>query len=782
MVDLGECLIQWLNRNELGIQCKSLSDLSDGILLYELMSKVSPEYFDMECISIDVKNNWALKLGNLRRLKKALDKYLEEELKMSHTKLDRIDLPNLARKGNPDDAIKLFEAIFFAIIHCPQKQVYIKRMMELDESAQITLMAFIQKIIGEDNENPMGDSDLVRKEVEILRNDKKKLSKQVLELEQEITGYIEDKARLAQQIQQLKGENERLYTDIEKKSEQEARHSVSLVNELKIRLMEKDEQIADFQKSFDKMKKQYENEIAQLKDDIDVATAKNYQNMNADKTLQQYKKRLESLAGIKQKAADLQKQNENLMETVASQHTELEVLAGLRKQIVQYKEQVNKEKNRADTLSFNLENKEKMIKKYEKEIVEFRQKVSLLESKNQELMLDRQDSSHASEDSFIIQSEKELVIIPSQNRTFKSRQSCLPTAHEQIELTIRELNHQKTMIDTKKLEIKSYKERILMVIEEMHTRGYEYMGVIKQLESNNLILSEQIQVMNESLAEKEHEKVVHEQTMYELEEVKATKATLLNDIKNLYTEKDAIHKKYLDCREEYFVLQASVNSKDMTVRELELELRVIGDKIGAYEQKEKVYVNELASLRRNSATNTGGSQQLMELEREMIALRNDNSELQQRLEQKNKVINEVTTAKEEVIKKLQLENIEIKEKCKQEIEIKNQEFMQQSEEAVNELMKQREQLAAKLQFERRNTMIGWQRAMSIKDPTLLISEEIFKLREALVEKEKEIARVTKNNKELKMCWKDSAKLLKSVWKQLGDETKKIEEAVRKRHG
>ena len=38
----------------------------------------------MECISLDVKNNWALKLGNLRRLKKALDKYLEEELKISN--------------------------------------------------------------------------------------------------------------------------------------------------------------------------------------------------------------------------------------------------------------------------------------------------------------------------------------------------------------------------------------------------------------------------------------------------------------------------------------------------------------------------------------------------------------------------------------------------------------------------------------------------------------------------------------------------------------------------
>lgn len=718
----------------------------------------------------------------MRRLKKALDKFMEEELKLSNSKLDRIDLPSLARKGSPDDVVKLFEAIFYAVINCPQKQTYVKRLMELEEYEQMTLMPFLQKLIGDDNENPIEETGLTRKELEMLRSDKKKLQKQVADLERELSDINDDKIRMAQTIQNLKGENERLITDIEKKSEQQERHSITLVNELKIRITEKNEQIIDMQKSMDKTKKNYELEITQLKDDLDIATAKIYQNLNADKTLQQYKKRLETLAGIKQKAIDLQKQNENLMETVSSQHNELEVMSGLRKQIIQLKEQVGKEKGRADTLSFNLENKEKMLKKFEKEIGEYRQKINILESKIQELKFENQESPQASEDSFVLQNDKDVINICPGPRFMKPRASAQLTTHEQIEITLIELNRQKTMTNTKKLEIKSCKERLFMCLEEMQTKEYEYKSIINQLETNNQILSDQIQVINDNLSEKENDKIIHEQTMCELEDVKALKAALLNDIKSLYAEKDAIHKKYLACREEFYVLQASINSKDMTIRELELEFKVLNEKLRSFEDKERVYEIELASLRRNSLTNTGSSQQLMGQEREMIALRTEVSELNHRLEEKNKVITEITQTKEETIQNLQKENAELIEKHKQEIEIKSQEFIQQSEEAVNELLKQREQLAAKLQVERRNTMLGWKRAMSIRDPTLMISDEIFKLRGILAEKEKEISKVNQNNKNLKACWKDSARLLKAVWKQLGDETKKIDEAMKKKQG
>ena len=737
----------------------------------------------MECITLDVKNNWALKLGNLRRLKKALDKYLEEELKFSNSKFDRIDLPRLARKAEPEDMVRLIESVLYAILNCPSKTVYIKRIMELNETMQVQLMFFIQKLMGDSEDAPMQDNEMVKKEYETMKAEKRKLSKQVGELEQELSSANDANLRLSTTVEQLKDENERLYEDISRKSVQEERISTAFVNELKVRLNEKEDSMAEMRKAVDKVKKQYENEIAQLKDDLDIANAKIYQNINADKTLQQYKKKLESLAGLKQNSDDLQRQNENLMQTVKSQLEQIDQMPGLKKQIAGLKELVLKEKSRADTLSFNLDTKEKMMKKYEKEIIEGKQKISILESKNQELLQELQESSQNSEDSFTIPADRKGGNLASQlnfSEAFSPRKSCLPTSHEQIAKAMVELESQKSITENKKLEIKQYKESLKMCLEEMSSRLYSYQGVIKQLEENNCILSDQIQVINDSLAEKENDKVVHEQTMYELEEVKASKSALLNDFKALNTEKDSVSKRLAETKEDLAGLLALANSKEMSLKELEFEIKVLREKLQAADEKEKVYNVQIASLRENSVLGHE-SQAVMDLERQVIALKNENSEIKLRFDEGKTRTNQIVRTKDETIEKLQQEIEENKEKFCEEIEVKTREIMAQSEEAMNELFKQREQLAAKLQFERRNTMIGWQRAMSVKDPTLLVSEEIFKLREALVEKEKEITRVSRNNKELKICWKDSAKLLKAVWKQLGDETRKIEDAVKKRH-
>ena len=99
----------------------------------------------------------------------------------------------------------------------------------------------------------------------------------------------------------------------------------------------------------------------------------------------------------------------------------------------------------------------------------------------------------------------------------------MSTAQEQLETILKDLNYQKSLVKAKKTEVKSLKETVLMCLEEMHGKYYDYESMIKQLESNNIILGDQIQIMSENLAEKEHDKIVQEQTMYELEEVKATK-------------------------------------------------------------------------------------------------------------------------------------------------------------------------------------------------------------------------------------------------------------------
>ena len=126
--------------------------MSDGVLFYELLSTVyglisSQDFFDLDAISLDVKNTWALKLGNLRKLKKNLDRYSVDELHLKTTKFDRIDLPLIARTGNPAELLKLFEYVMLVIVNCPQKHIFIKRIMDLEEYVQVQLMFLIQKVM-----------------------------------------------------------------------------------------------------------------------------------------------------------------------------------------------------------------------------------------------------------------------------------------------------------------------------------------------------------------------------------------------------------------------------------------------------------------------------------------------------------------------------------------------------------------------------------------------------------------------------------------------------------
>ena len=145
----------------------------------------------------------------------------------------------------------------------------------------------------------------------------------------------------------------------------------------------------------------------------------------------------------------------------------------------------------------------------------------------------------------------------------------------------------------------------------------------------------------------------------------------------------------------------------MRTRELELETALFKERILAFEENEKVYNQELTSLRRNSSIGTNSTPEIMVLERELIAIRNENTELQMRLNDKNNQIAEISSSKKQLVKQFERQIQENNEKYKEEIDIKMREVMAQSEEAMNSLFNQREQLAAKLQFERRNTMIGW---------------------------------------------------------------------------
>jgi protein HOOK3 len=784
----------------------------------------------MECITREVKNNWALKLSNLRRLKKNLDKYLEEELKISNSKLDKIDFPNIARTGNVVELLKLFDGVMYVILNCPLKTVFIRQIMELDESLQIQLMYFIQKVMGETEEPHPKDQDFHNTELETVKANLTRSSEQILELEHLIASLNEEQAEIQSKYQQLKFDNERLQELVSKKSLIEQIESDPICLELKARLLEKDDILSSLQKSFDKYRKDTETEISMMRDELDIACAKALEISNLEKTLQQYKKRLDTIPIMKSQIEELQKEKNEFNATLATQYNEIESLLKIKKNFNVTKELLDKEINKNETLGYNLESKEKLISKLEKVIIEYKQKVCFLEKQTEDLMLlDVPDSSHASDDSFHSTSNNFL-------KDFKQKTINPPTDH--LESLHKELDKQRCLVQLKKNKLKCCKERLLMSFEEINTLSTDYhtlksasesqtkkfqeknnqlknkilalqkssesiepksplleldqtklklLDTIqlltttnREIQENNYTLSEEIKKLNDVVKDHENDKAIHLQILEELEQIKSHKTQLINENKNLNLEKENSNKKYFEAREEVSLLNSKISSKEIKISELELDLKLLQEEIKAYKEKENIYEKELNYLKNTSSPIQNQSDHILSLEKNLIELKTQISSLNISLEEKNEIIFKLKQENENVSEELKGRLEEAKQDFDNQLKIKNKEMVDQLEEAMSELTRQRELLAARLKSERKNTLVNFHRAMSIRDNGASNFQETSRLKDILADKDREIARLNRNNKEIKNCWRQSAKMLKAVWKELGNETKKIEDAVTER--
>lgn len=740
----------------------------------------------MDCITLDVKTNWALKLGNLRRLKKSLDKYIDEELKIKSTKFDRIDLPLIARSSRAEEIIKLFESLMFAILNCPKKTIYIRRIMDLDESVQMQLMYFIQnKVMGEGETKPGSENESQRKEIESLKYERKKLSEQVSELEQELSLAHEEYAILHSDYQALKFDNERLILEVEKRTGLEAKETNIIEMELKGRLSEKDESIIELKKTLEKTKKRYETEIVQLKDELDIANSKLVESMNIEKMMNQYKKRVESFGNVKAQLDELQRSNDSLTNTVNSQQDEIEGLLKIKHSYVTLKESLDKEKSKNENLNFVLEAREKLIKKIEKSNCEYKQKVDFLTKQNEELMNADffPESSHASEDSFCRYEKEAFPIV----RELRIKNFPSVSQGEQFENLNAELKKQTALIEIKKTKLKKLKENIRMVSEDGRSRILEvenYFNVLQvtfeKLQNDNLYLSEEIQKLNETLHEKETELFAQKQIIEDLEELKASKTSTLADIRAMSAEKDEFLRQISTFNEKMSELNSVLLSKDQHIKDLNSENRARIQQIQVYKERETLLEKEIQLLKSESLNSHDTSDRVIVLEKENIEYRSQIALFNSRIEEKNQRILELTKENKVTSEDYKQKFAKLKEDYDRELEAKNQEMIKQTEEATSILMKQREQLAARLQTERRNTIMNFSQAMSVKENFPTASKEVFKLRQLLIEREKEISRLSRNCRELKVCWKQAAKLLKAVYKELGRETEKIEDAVRER--
>jgi chromosome segregation ATPase len=729
-------------------------------------------------MSLASNNNWALRLANLKKLKKSLVGYLDQELKISYKRFDNIDLSGIARKEEAKDILSLVEFVVYSTVNSPFKEDFIKKIMELDEDCQTQFMYFIQRAMGE-GDSPLFDSSIKveNRENLILRTEKQRMAVQIQELLDEVKQFQLNTQKLIQEKEDLQYTITDLRNEMNKKTMINFHEITSDSNELELKLSEKEVKVMQLTNQLNEVKSVSEKEINKLRDELDVANAKVYNLTQSERTLQQYKKRVESLSTVKIKLKETEKICDELREQLDLKDLEIENANSLKKNLKALRDEVVFEKQNNESLVVKMDLMKKDMKKKEAEIYDLKEKLSYAENRIRDMEYERhgQDSPQNSEDSMMCSKLSDLDDI--YKNTLEVRKDIRRLTGN---IDVDQIRKEKLILQNKvnklKQKSKSLQENIKMLQEELLQRRGELSFRVKQLESQLLSMTTQLQVTSQNMSIIQNDKFKYDQCLYELDQLKGTKESMMEEMKKLYEEKDQTYKKLIECREESLGLQKIINEKETALRQREITEKILNEKVQALAESEKVALGVIENLKKQKSEDTNDYMiKFVDTERELIGLKSEKSGLLYRLTEKEERIQEVLKDKADTLRILEKEHREVLNRLKEDNERRMNQTINQCDDAITQLQKERELLVKQLNNEKKNALQEWKKSMNF-EYAQCSKDEIHKLKEELARKDKEINKLTVNNREIKKCWKDSTKLLKSVWKELGIETQKINNA------
>mmetsp|Transcript_12496 Transcript_12496/g.26442 ORF Transcript_12496/g.26442 Transcript_12496/m.26442 type:complete len:590 (+) Transcript_12496:182-1951(+) len=360
-----------------GAPPETLSDLSDGVALFEVLSEIAPNHFDPTTIARHLGDNWALKSSNLRKLVRNLEYYCHEDLQKDAGESFReisSNVGKISRTGDASCIEPLVELVAAVAVTCPQKSEFVGRIMGMSGESQIEMKGIIESslqrldnyddidrddddfneddpemVFSEETAEPgVGDAGGQNEESLFNANHLKRAGDADAEaLEQAL---VETKRELATQKSQMNEVREDAA-----KSQSKLR---ALVEDLQDRLARRqdelitsEEELRDATTDLDDLKSrviELQEEKAQLADELDVASAKAIQLHKAEATVMAYKKKLEGVGVMNQQMTDLEDQAAGYLRQIMDLEAEVKKTATLQRQVDTLQKKLNisdKEKN-----------------------------------------------------------------------------------------------------------------------------------------------------------------------------------------------------------------------------------------------------------------------------------------------------------------------------------------------------------------------------------------------------------------------------------------------------
>ncbi|CAI7584054.1 unnamed protein product [Penicillium pancosmium] len=161
-----QALLEWINSFSLGKTLRETEDLTDGVILWEILQDIDPQYFLDEIPEREPGDHWVAKWQNLKHIYKLLSNYIR------HQNNDTIppgldpspDLEAIAEKASAKETNKLLKILLIAAIYSPNAGTYVQTLQELSTPTQEGLKEIIQEAQDGEHE-PLDGADELKEEL-----------------------------------------------------------------------------------------------------------------------------------------------------------------------------------------------------------------------------------------------------------------------------------------------------------------------------------------------------------------------------------------------------------------------------------------------------------------------------------------------------------------------------------------------------------------------------------------------------------------------------------------
>ncbi|KAI9923697.1 hypothetical protein ASPWEDRAFT_46371 [Aspergillus wentii DTO 134E9] len=140
-------LLEWINSFSLGKTLRATDELTDGVILWEVLQDIDPQYFLDELPERNTSDHWVNRWQNLKHIHKLMISYIK------HQNDDQIpsgldpspDLEAIAEKNSAKETNKLLKLLLMAAISSPNAATYVKTIQDLNTPTQEVIKDIIEE-------------------------------------------------------------------------------------------------------------------------------------------------------------------------------------------------------------------------------------------------------------------------------------------------------------------------------------------------------------------------------------------------------------------------------------------------------------------------------------------------------------------------------------------------------------------------------------------------------------------------------------------------------------